>query len=270
MNVKDLMVRTLSGAVFAAVVVGATLSGWGIPLLAAAICVGTMYEFYKIARLAGLRPLAGYGMAAGVAFIAANACVIAGYAGPAVLLATIPLPAVFFIAELYRKGMNPMADIGAGMASLLYCSLPLSMLMWMSADGLGGYSGAVALSYFIIIWANDVGAYLVGSAIGRHKLFERVSPNKSWEGFFGGLVFAAGAAAGAAAIFGLDMLVWVPVSVVIAVTGVLGDLVESMFKRSVKIKDSGRMMPGHGGFLDRFDSLLISLPVASAIIILLS
>ena len=118
----------------------------------------------------------------------------------------------------------------------------------------------IALAFIFIIWANDVFAYLVGSAIGKHRLFERISPKKSWEGLFGGVAGAVAMAILAAYVMDDSVCVWIGLAIVGSVTGVFGDLVESMFKRSIDMKDSGSSIPGHGGWLDRFDALLISVP----------
>ena len=114
--------------------------------------------------------------------------------------------------------------------------------------------------YIFIIWANDVFAYLFGITLGKHRLFERISPKKSWEGFFGGVLGAMAMGYTAATILDGNTIVWVGMALVAALSGVFGDLVESMFKRSVDIKDSGNIIPGHGGWLDRFDALILSLP----------
>ena len=111
-----------------------------------------------------------------------------------------------------------------------------------------------------IIWANDVFAYLVGMTFGRHRLCERLSPKKSWEGFFGGLAGAVAMGYAAARVLDADVWAWLGLALVAAATGVLGDLVESMFKRAAGVKDSGTLIPGHGGVLDRFDAMLLSAP----------
>ena len=118
------------------------------------------------------------------------------------------------------------------------------------------------LFYLFIVWANDVFAYLVGVTMGKHRLCERISPKKSWEGFFGGILGAIGVGALGAYFLDGRYEIWICLAVIIAITGVLGDLVESMFKREAGVKDSGNIMPGHGGVLDRFDALLVSAPFA--------
>jgi phosphatidate cytidylyltransferase len=130
------------------------------------------------------------------------------------------------------------------------------------------YPGIV-VGFFILLWANDTGAYLTGITMGRHRLMERISPKKSWEGFIGGMVIAAAAAWLLSDWFGvLDKKGWIIVSVIITIAGTYGDLVESMLKRSIGVKDSGNVLPGHGGFLDRFDSVIISFPMVYLYILL--
>jgi phosphatidate cytidylyltransferase len=124
------------------------------------------------------------------------------------------------------------------------------------------FSPGIIIGFFLLIWANDTGAYLAGVSFGRHKLFERISPKKSWEGFFGGVVSAVTAAWFLSGWLGVvDRTHWIIIAVIVSVAGTYGDLVESMLKRSTGIKDSGSIMPGHGGFLDRFDSAIISFPL---------
>ena len=124
------------------------------------------------------------------------------------------------------------------------------------------FSPGIIIGFFILIWANDTGAYLAGISLGRHRLMERISPKKSWEGFFGGVIAAALIAWLLSGWLGVvNIFQWIVISLIISVVGTYGDLVESMLKRSAGVKDSGTIMPGHGGFLDRFDSTVISFPL---------
>ena len=182
---------------------------------------------------------------------------------PVCLAATLPLVFVLFIAELYRKQPSPLTNIAWEIAGIVYAAVPMALFVTLPVAVRGAeidYSPAVLLSILFIVWANDVGAYLFGVAFGRRKLFERISPNKSWEGFFGGVACAVGVGMLVALWQDASVPAWAGAGGIVAVTGVFGDLVESMFKRSVGIKDSGNILPGHGGFLDRFDALILALP----------
>ena len=143
--------------------------------------------------------------------------------------------------------------------------MPLSLLILIPAllgTSSGGWNPWIVLFYIFIIWANDVFAYLFGITLGRHRLFERISPKKSWEGFFGGLLGAMAMGYVASLVLEAEPMVWIGLALVAALSGVFGDLVESLFKRSVDLKDSGNFIPGHGGWLDRFDALIFSAPFA--------
>ena len=175
-----------------------------------------------------------------------------------------------FVCELFLKRARPAADVGATLGGVFYVAVPLSMMAYLPLlTGKGGWNPWVILAYIFIIWANDVFAYLVGVSVGRHHLYERISPNKSWEGFFGGIVGAI--AMGCLAAWWLDgsYWLWCCLAAIAAVSGVLGDLIESMFKRAAGVKDSGNILPGHGGWLDRFDALIFSLPFVVAYLVLL-
>ena len=250
---KNLVVRTLSGLVLAAVVLGAIVwSQWSFGALLAALLVGGMYEFYTLAGKQGNAPQRVVGLVAGIVLFALNLAFVsddieilgdarqAFGCGLAFLLLLLP---AMFICELYRRGENPASGIGTTIMGICYVALPLSLMC-----------------YIFIIWANDVFAYLVGMSVGRHRLCERLSPKKSWEGFFGGIAGAVVMGIVAARMLDGNMWVWAGLALVAAVSGVLGDLVESMFKRAAGVKDSGRLIPGHGGVLDRFDAMLLSAP----------
>jgi phosphatidate cytidylyltransferase len=176
------------------------------------------------------------------------------------------------IIELYRKQERPFDSIAHTLLSVLYSAVPFSIFPFsaFSRSGLEPliklngieFSPGIVIGFFLLLWANDTGAYLVGVTFGKHRLMERISPKKSWEGFFGGMLITLAAAWFLAGWLGVvSRTGWMIISVIISVAGTYGDLTESMLKRSLGIKDSGSIMPGHGGFLDRFDSVLISFPL---------
>ena len=272
MKMKNLMVRTLSGLVLVAVFVGAVLgSQWSFGALLLLILVGGQTEFYKLARETGLSPQRWMGLAVGVLLFALNFIVFRQFsrsvtdeAGGAVLYLLLYIGLLLptlFVCELFRRSATPLANLGATLLGVLYVAVPLSLLLYVPVlAGDGVWRPETVLCYIFIIWANEVFAYLVGMTFGRHRLCERLSPKKSWEGFFGGL--AGAVATGLAAAYALDANYWVwgGLALVASLSGVAGDLVESMFKREAGVKDSGQVIPGHGGVLDRFDALLLSAP----------
>ena len=253
---KNLWVRTVSGAVLAVVMLGAIAwSQWSFGLLLAALLVVGMTEFYSLAGEQGSNPQRIVGLAAGLVLFALNFAFVsddiqilgsarqAFACGMALLLLLLP---AMFICELYRRRENPAANIGITFMGVVY--------------GSEAWSPWMMIFYVFIIWANDVFAYLVGMSVGRHRLCERLSPKKSWEGFFGGIAGAVVLGLVAARVMDGSCWVWAGLALVAAATGVLGDLVESMFKRAAGVKDSGTLIPGHGGVLDRFDAMLLSAP----------
>ncbi len=186
-----------------------------------------------------------------------------------VLLSTI------FFAELYRNKEKPFQNIAYSLMGIIYVVLPFAM--WANflngptvlATGYEqeGYNPHLLLGLFFLLWTNDTGAYLVGSAIGKHKLWERISPGKTWEGFFGGVVLSM-AIGYVISLFYTELhyIIWMVIALIASVIGTLGDLVKSVFKRSIHVKDSGTILPGHGGILDRFDSFLLATPFVLALL----
>ncbi len=258
-------VRTLSGVVLFILVVGLTkASPYTLLMLLAAICIGGMLEFYKIARLTGAEPLETYPTILGVLAMLIAFFGRLGQISFAWFLIFIPALFILFVVELYRKKKNPFANVAWAIAGLIYIAVPMALLAYIPVQaGTGGvivYRPFMVLSIIFIVWANDVGAYLCGVTMGRHKLFERISPKKSWEGFVGGIICAVGVGMLMSHIQSSPLMLWGWAGLVIAVAGVFGDLVESMFKRSVGLKDSGNLIPGHGGILDRFDALIFAVP----------
>ncbi|MBQ5899259.1 MAG: phosphatidate cytidylyltransferase [Alistipes sp.] len=271
-KMKNFLIRTASGAVMLIVVLGAMLlSKWSFMALMSVIAIGGMWEFYRFSQKAGYEPMKVLGIFTGVVMLCAglalsmffdsansgNALVLL-VASMAALVLIVPL---MFICELYRKSATPIANIATSLLGALYVALPMALLI-VTPMLLGGgeWNPWIMILYIFIIWANDVFAYLFGITLGRHRLFERISPKKSWEGFFGGLLGAMAMGWVAATILGASVPMWIGLALVAAISGVFGDLVESLMKRSVDIKDSGNIIPGHGGWLDRFDALILSAP----------
>jgi phosphatidate cytidylyltransferase len=170
---------------------------------------------------------------------------------------------ILYVSELYEKQQDPITHMAYIFLGQCYIALPVSVLNLIAfsgiVDGTPVYNPLLITSLFIFIWANDTGAYLIGILIGKHKLFERISPKKSWEGFFGGLLFTL-AASLVFACFDKEIpwYHWTGLSLGVVIFGTWGDLIESLIKRTLEVKDSGQALPGHGGFLDRFDSLLLA------------
>ncbi len=179
----------------------------------------------------------------------------------------IPVLMLFlsFIFELYRKKETPFLNIAYTILGSIYIVIPFAMLYHLGYYAIGGfidtYSFQIILGFFFMLWTNDTGAYLSGKFLGKHKLFERISPKKTWEGSIGGGILTIVIAYILSIYFtNLSLSNWIVIGILITIFGGLGDLVESMLKRSLNIKDSGNILPGHGGILDRFDGLLLAAP----------
>lgn len=253
--------RTISALVFVAVVLGAALLGpWPFALVFAAITAISLSELYRMAQQAGAQPQTLWGTVAGVAIFAWAALRSMQIVPAATSYAIIPMVGLTMVAELFRAKEQPLHNIGLTLLGWLYVAAPMAMLCFM-VNTPNGYTYKYLIAMLLLVWSNDTGAYLLGMAIGRHRMFPRISPKKSWEGFAGGLIATLLVAVALWRIFGDSLPQWLLLGGVVCVFGVLGDLVESMFKRAVGAKDSGTLMPGHGGLLDRFDALLLAAPM---------
>jgi phosphatidate cytidylyltransferase len=236
------------------------------------LLIGTQYEYYNIMRSSGMSPRITEGLITGVSAYVIASLVASGLIPMSSFLVIIPVIILIMILELYRKQERPFDSLAHTFFPLFYITVPFSLFPFsaFSHTGLhslihGGdftFSPGIIVGFFLLIWANDTGAYLAGISFGRHRLMERISPRKTWEGFFGGLIIAALVAWLLSVWLGVVSTTgWMVVSVIISIAGTYGDLVESMLKRSTGVKDSGSIMPGHGGFLDRFDSTILSFPL---------
>ena len=271
-KLKNFLIRTASGAVMLVVVLGAMLlSQWSFAALMAVIAFGGMWEFYRFSEKAGYSPMKLLGLFTGTMILCEGLAMMIFF-GKAneqtslmlMIMASTALTLIvplMFICEMYRKSSTPIANIASSVLGALYVALPMALLLTVPMLlGAGKWNPWIMIFYIFIIWANDVFAYLFGITLGRHRLFERISPKKSWEGFFGGLLGAMAMGYVAATVLEANTAMWIGLALVAAISGVFGDLVESLMKRSVNIKDSGNIIPGHGGWLDRFDALIFSAP----------
>lgn len=178
------------------------------------------------------------------------------------------------ISELYLKKSNPIHNWAYSMLSQVYVGLPfalLNVLAFQSIEATSYYQFILPLSIFIFIWINDTGAYCTGMLFGKHRLFERISPKKSWEGSIGGAVFCIAAAFALAHwVPVMNTMEWIGMALTVVIFGTWGDLTESLMKRHLGIKDSGNILPGHGGMLDRFDSAIMAIPATVVYLYVLS
>lgn len=272
-KLKNMMVRAVTGTIFVAAVVVCFLRPQAMMFLFTLVTALTVWEFTGLVNnVEGVRVNRFITTVAGAYLFLAFAGVCRGLTPSAVFIPYLLTIVYLFISELYTKAPNPIANWAYTMLSQLYVALPFSMINVVAFRSSGDavmYDYMLPLSIFIFLWTNDTGAYLSGSMFGRHKLFPRVSPGKSWEGSIGGgiLVLVVAAVIGHVANGQdgghlLSVPAWMGLGLVVVFFGTWGDLVESLFKRTLGIKDSGKILPGHGGMLDRFDSSLMAFPAA--------
>jgi len=271
---KNFIIRTITGIIFVAAIVASFLRPEAMVLLFSIVTGLTIWEFTGLVNERENVTVNRFiCTVAGVYFFFAMTYFCSDlYGGSAKSVVFIPyLVTIIYllVAELYLKQADPIQDWAYTMLSQMYIALPFSLLNVLAFtatnNGLVAFNTLLPLSVFVFLWVNDSGAYCVGSLLGRHKLFPRISPGKSWEGSVGGAIFVLAAAFAIGYYLDGSMLTipqWMGLGLVVVIFGTWGDLVESLFKRTLGVKDSGNILPGHGGMLDRFDSSLLAIPAS--------
>lgn len=263
--------RAVTGVLFVAVLVGCILYGpLSFGILFTIICALSVHEFAHLVNQNDEVTINSTITALGGAylFLALMSFCTQQSIGSGVFLPYLLLILYLMITELYLKRRNPIGNWAYSMLSQLYVALPfalLNVLAFQNSPTTSSvtYNPILPLSIFVFIWLSDTGAYCVGSLIGKHRLFERISPKKSWEGSIGGGVFSIASSLVFAHFFPImSYWQWAGLAIVVVIFGTWGDLTESLMKRQLGIKDSGNILPGHGGMLDRFDSALMAIPAA--------
>lgn len=256
--------RAITAFFFTIVMLGSIfLGGYTFTFFYLMLSLAALSEFFGMIKTAGIRPHRNIAVfAAALIFL-----MTAGYHllqfETKFLLLLLPLIFSVFISELYKKEKIPFSNISYTFVGFIYVTVPFCFFYSLGfIQQQTTYNFQLPLSFLLMLWASDTGAYLFGMKFGKTRLFERHSPKKTWEGFFGGVFTSVLVSYLLSLVFTeISPLIFVGMAVLIVCFGTLGDLVESMLKRSLNVKDSGNILPGHGGFLDRFDGLLIAAPV---------
>jgi len=259
---KNILVRSITGIALVIIIIGGILlSEYTFALLFLLIMTGCLIEFFHFFRASETHPLSIYSVIIGGLFFLFTFLITSEILSPLYYL-LFPIAILFLPGcELFRKKENNISNIATGFLGLSYIAIPFCLANYVVFTN-GIYNSFPLILLFILIWTNDTGAYLVGMSIGKHKLFPRISPKKSWEGLFGGIILTIIVSL-IFVVIRQDLSVFngILLGILVSVSSVFGDFTESMFKRSFNIKDSGRIIPGHGGLLDRFDSMLFAIPI---------
>lgn len=275
--------RAITGIIFVGVLIGCILGGpISFTLLFALITALTIHEFgVIISKQPDVEINKPICMLAGVFLFFGFAYLGVMPGQTEILIPYLFLIIYLLVSELYLKKKNPLNNWAYAMMSQIYIALSFAMLNVLAYHSIGNegelsnyqvqYNPILPLSIFIFTWINDTGAYCTGMLFGKHRLFERISPKKSWEGSIGGGVFSIIAAIVMAHYFPfMPISIWIGLALTVVIFGTLGDLTESLLKRTIGIKDSGNILPGHGGMLDRFDSTLMAVPAAVVYLYIIS
>ncbi len=288
LNFKTFTTRTLTAIVFVAILLACITTNYiTFTSLFFVVSIWGLYEYYQLAEKLGAKPYKPIGYLAGVCMFAYgvvdNSALSVFLPTQSISAYVILLTFFVFIVALFDEHKNTVLNLSHTLTGLIYVVLPFVILVNISCidknylptttnwvKNIAPYNFHYIIGIILLIWVSDVGAYIVGSIIGKHKLYERISPGKTWEGSIGAAFITVGSSFIIANWFPeLALKHWIAISILVSVFGTIGDLVESMLKRQAGVKDSGKIMPGHGGILDRFDSLLFVSPFIYAYFILI-
>lgn len=259
---NNLLLRAITGIVFVGLIIGALwLGNFATLIIMSLFFILGIFEFFKLFKenkTVNLSyPLA---VSSSILIFALVGSSVLGIIRLEYIFFLFPCLFILFLTELWRKKENPLVNISVYAFSFFYLVIPFIMIIHLNS--IGDHSDPLAIGMFLLIWTNDTFAYLSGRIFGKTKLFERISPKKTWEGTIGGILFTimVGLVIGQYFSNFYFPSFWIISACIIAPCAILGDLLESLFKRSLNIKDSGSILPGHGGILDRFDATLFTVP----------
>ncbi|WP_225307223.1 phosphatidate cytidylyltransferase [Adhaeribacter soli] len=260
-KLSNMQTRILAGLAGGIIFIGAIwLSEWTFFLLFGALTVLGLLEFYRLLSVNNMAPNKPIGVLLGIGLFLLVFLDQKGLLPGNALYVLPPVLMLAFVAELFRKKQYPFVNLGLTVLGVFYVAMPFALFSIIGFQN-RNYTWQPILGTMFLIWSADSGAYFAGKSMGKNKLFERISPGKTWEGWAGGTLLAIGVAwLLAQYMTDLSFFHWVGIALIVSVFGVLGDLAESLMKRSLGVKDSGSLIPGHGGILDRFDSLLMVVP----------
>lgn len=269
---SNLLQRIITAILGVGIIITAIVySGPTFALLFLAIMLLTLREFYGLAKDSGSQPFVYWGMFFSAVLFGLSYGVLSGNLSAQWLWLLPPTLLFCFLFPLYKlQEVHPINCLGVTLLGIIYIAIPMTCLLAIGFHH-GTYDYSIVIGLLFAQWSNDTGGYIAGRTMGRTKLFEKVSPKKTWEGTIGGAVLAFGIVYIISLYFdSLNTLEWMGLTLIVVVFGSFGDLVESLFKRTFAIKDSGSSIPGHGGFLDRFDGLILALPFATTYVMLIS
>ncbi|GAB6008707.1 phosphatidate cytidylyltransferase [Dysgonomonas reticulitermitis] len=274
MKLPNIVVRILSGIIFIAILVGGMLiNQYTFAIVFSLITALLLYEFYGLIEKKAKVPIVRtWNILGGFALVLGGFYYAALGSSFVVFVPYVSYLLILFVSELYLKRQNPIHSLAYSILGQVYIAVPFALTNYLVfAYEPASYHSVYVLALFVFIWVNDSFAYLTGMALGKHRLFERISPKKSWEGFIGGAVFSMASSLIFAHFYpNLSILAWIGFSAITVVFGTWGDLFESLIKRTLGVKDSGNMIPGHGGILDRFDSTILAIPAVFVYLVLIN